>query len=181
MIENQINFGKLETSGVDVDVRWRASPTSIGQFTLGLAGTYVIDYRLTGINPARFPTGAGTRGPDGAVSRWRHYATLNWTYGPWAATLTQTFQDGYREVDFQTCDETFHCTGTRRVGSYSVWDLQGRYTGLKNVTLTLGVRNALNTPPPVSNEAENFQVGIDPTYADPRGRMFYGAIRYAFK
>jgi hypothetical protein len=24
-------------------------------------------------------------------------------------------------------------------------------------------------------------VGVDPTYADPRGRMYYGAIRYAFK
>jgi hypothetical protein len=26
-----------------------------------------------------------------------------------------------------------------------------------------------------------FWVGFDPTYADPRGRTFYGAIRYAFK
>ena len=69
----------------------------------------------------------------------------------------------------------------RRVGSYSVWDLQGRYTGFRNMTLTLGIRNALDTPPPVSNQATAFQVGIDPTYADPRGRMFYGAIRYAFR
>jgi hypothetical protein len=26
-----------------------------------------------------------------------------------------------------------------------------------------------------------FQAGIDPLYADPRGRMFYAALRYAFK
>jgi iron complex outermembrane receptor protein len=62
-----------------------------------------------------------------------------------------------------------------------VWDLQGRYTGFKNLTLSLGVRNALDRPPPVSNQLNNFQVGIDPTYADPRGRMYYGAIRYTFR
>jgi hypothetical protein len=28
---------------------------------------------------------------------------------------------------------------------------------------------------------QSFQVGIDPTYADPRGRKYYGAIRYAFR
>ena len=49
------------------------------------------------------------------------------------------------------------------------------------MTLTLGIRNALDTPPPVSNQSNRSQVGIDPTYADPRGRMFYGAIRYAFR
>jgi iron complex outermembrane receptor protein len=182
VIENQINVGTLQTSGIDVDLKWRAPATSIGRFTLGFTGTYVIHYRQTGINSALFPSTVGTRGPDGAISRWRHYATLNWDYGSWGATLANTFQDGYSEADLLTCDENLlNCTGTRRVGSYSVWDLQGRYTGFKNLTLSLGLRNALDRPPPVSNQLNNFQVGIDPTYADPRGRMYYGAIRYAFR
>lgn len=29
--------------------------------------------------------------------------------------------------------------------------------------------------------AVSFQVGIDPTYADPRRRIYYCAIRHAFK
>ena len=68
----------------------------------------------------------------------------------------------------------------RRVGSYSVWDLQGRYSGLKNTTLTLGVRNMLDRAPPLSNQGGVFQRGFDPSYADPRGRMFYVAMSYAF-
>jgi iron complex outermembrane receptor protein len=152
-----------------------------GQLTLWLTGTYTLDYSRAGINTTLFPTGVGTRGPDGAIVRWRHYLTLDWSHGEWGATLTQTFQDGYDEVDLLSCDQNFHCPGTRRVSSYSLWDLQGRFQVMRNVTLALGVRNFLDTPPPVSNQSQDMQVGIDPTYADPRSRMYYLAFRYAVK
>jgi len=183
LIGDQINFGRLQTSGVDVDVRYRTPATALGRFTLGLTGTYVIEYNRTGINTPLFPTAVGTRGPDGAVSRWRSYATLDWMYGAWGATLANTYQSGYSEpcnkdsdgnsLDASGCD-------TRRVGSYSVWDIQGPYTGQKNLTLSLGIRNLLDTPPPVTNQGNTFQVGMDPNYGDPRGRMYYGTVRYAF-
>ena len=69
---------------------------------------------------------------------------------------------------------------TRRVGSLSLWDLQGSYTGFKNFTLTLGVKNALDTDPPLSNTNLSFQAGYDPSYYDPRARFVYGSVRYAF-
>ena len=57
------------------------------------------------------------------------------------------------------CDgDSSGCT-TRNVGSYTVWDLQGRYTGFRNMTLTLGIRNALDTPPPVSNQSNSVPGG----------------------
>jgi iron complex outermembrane receptor protein len=180
VILNQVNAGSLSTSGLDIDVRWRTPTTSIGQFTLALTGTYVIDYQVMGINTAGYPAGVGTRANSGAISRWRHYASLNWNYGAWGATLANTYQEGYSEVDLTTCDGDNVCTGTRRVGSYSIWDLQGRYTGFRNLTLMLGLRNAFDTPAPVSNQSDTFQVGLDPTYGDPRGRIAYAAIRYAF-
>jgi iron complex outermembrane recepter protein len=182
VIENLINAGTFRTSGIDVDLKWRAPPTPAGQFTFGLSGTYAINFQQSGVYFR--PIAVGTRGADGALSRWRHYATLNWNHGAWGATLANTFQLGYSEPDLLTCEDPsteLNCTGTRRVGSYSVWDLQTRYSGFKDLTLTLGLRNALDRPPPVSNQQNNAQVGIDPTYADPRGRMYYGAIRYAFR
>ena len=181
VIEDQINFGSMHTCGIDVDVRFRTLSSSIGRLTVALTGTYALDYQRSGINTTLFPTGVGTRGPDGAIARWRHYATLDWSYKAWGATLAQTFQDGYREVDLTSCDQNLNCPGTRRVSSYSVWDLQARYTGFRNLTASLGVRNLLDASPPLSNQDQSFQVGIDPTYADPRGRMYYCAIRYAFK
>jgi iron complex outermembrane recepter protein len=177
-----INAGTLATSGYDIDLRWRPSATAIGQFALSLTGTYVRDYGISDLNTELFPTHAGTRGPDGAIARWRHYATLDWSNGPWGATLSQTFQSGYSEVDLRTCDQNFdNCTGTRHVAAYSVWNVQGRYTGFTNATIGVGVRNLLDRAPPVTNQLQDFQVGIDPSYADPRGRAFYATIRYAFK
>jgi iron complex outermembrane receptor protein len=182
ILETQINIGTLRTSGVDLDVRARLVPGSYGRIVLAFTGTYVIDYR-----PGEFqelaPTGAGRRSAfDGAVSRWRHHASIDWSGGPWAATLSQTFQYGYREPDLTSCDQfRGNCTADRRVGSYSVWDVQVRYTGLRNITLALGARNAFDRAPPLTNQNGTFQVGIDPNYADPRGRMFFGSMRYAFK
>jgi iron complex outermembrane receptor protein len=179
------NLGTLKTSGIDVDVRYRAPTMPIGQFTFSIDGTYVLDYELRGVNSAPFPGGAGQRGPlIGAISRWRHYAALDWSRGPWAATLANNFQLAYSEPcildDKGNSLDASGCL-TRRVGAYSVWDLQLRYSGLRNTTLTLGVRNLLDTSPPLTNQDYAFQVGFDPTYGDPRGRTFYGAIRYAFK
>ena len=182
VIENLINAGTLQTSGIDIDLKWRAPPTPIGQFAFGLSGTYAINFQQSGVYSR--PIAVGTRGADGVLSRWRHYATLDWKRGPWGATLANTFQLGYSEPDLLSCEDPsteLNCTGTRRVGSYSVWDVQARYSGFKDLTLTLGLRNALDRPPPVSNQQNDAQVGIDPRYADPRGRMYYGAIRYLFK
>jgi len=140
---------------------------------------------LRGVNSAPFPAGAGQRGPfTGAISRWRHYAAIDWTHGPWAATLANNFQLGYGEPcildDEGNSLDASGCL-TRHVGAYSVWAVQLRYNGFTNTTLTLGVRNLLDTSPPLTNQTYAFQVGFDPTYADPRGRTFYAAIGYAFK
>jgi iron complex outermembrane receptor protein len=178
------NLGTLRTSGIDVDLRYRAPAAPLGQFTFSLAGTYVLDYSVTGVNSAPFPGGAGQRGPlIGAISRWRHYAAIDWTRGPWAATLANNFQLGYTEPCIVDADGvSLDASGclTRRVGSYSVWDVQLRYGGVPNTRLTLGVRNLLDRSPPLTNQSSAFQVGFDPTYGDPRGRTFYGAVRYAF-
>jgi len=174
------NVGTITTSGLDLNFQWRSPQWPIGSFWLSVNGTYVFDFSESGYVSQSVPTAVGQRGLLGAIARYRQYAQLNWTQGPWGATLANNYQSGYSEP----CSEldTSGCA-TRRVGSYSVWDLQGRYTGFKNLTLAAGIRNALNTSPPVSNQVQagTFQVGIDPSYADPRGRMYYGALQYVFK
>ena len=178
VVQYSTNVGTLTTSGIDVNLEWRGPATAIGRFSLALNGTYVLDYAQGGYESAGVPS-AGTRNPlgVGAIARYRQYAQLNWTLGPWGATLANNYQSGYSEPCRE--EDPTGCTA-RRVGSYSVWDLQARYTGLKNATFTLGVRNALDQAPPLSNQGDGFQVGLDPSYADARGRMFYLALSYAF-
>lgn len=187
IVQYSTNVGTITTSGIDVNLQWRSGSTPAGQLALSLNGTYVLHYAHSGFESAAVPPGVGTRGPDGAIVRYRQYAQVNWTLGPWGATLANAYQDGYSEVDLLSCEDPgqeLNCSGRRRVGAYSVWDLQGRYEGIKNTSVALGIRNLLDRAPPVSNQGSlsgDFQAGYDPTYADPRGRMYYVAVRYAFR
>ena len=170
--ESTINLGKQEVSGWDIDIRFR-QPTSFGSFTATLNGTYLDHYKQTDLATGDLIEFVGTAAqPQGAVSRWRHYASIDWTYGPWGATLAQNFQNGYQELT---------PIGERRVSSYDVYDLQLRYEAYKNVKLTLGVRNLFDRAPPQSGGVGTFQVGYDASYGDPRGRMFYGTIKVAWQ
>ncbi len=116
----------------------------------------------------------GTRGGFQAIPRWRHYASLDWTLGGWGATIAQNFQGSYHETDLVN-------GGQRNVGTYEIYDLQGRFQGFKNITLALGVRNVFDRAPPISTQTQTFQVGYDPSYGDPRGRMYYATVRVSFK
>ena len=52
----------------------------------------------------------------------------------------------------------------------SLFDVQGSYTGIKNLTLTLGVKNVFDTNPPATNQRISFQAGYDPQVYDARAR-----------
>ena len=80
-----------------------------------------------------------------------------------------------------TSNRVFITGNPRTVGSLSLWDLQGTYTGFKNTKLTLGVKNLFDTNPPSSNQQATFIVGFDPSYYDPRARFVYGSVSYKFK
>jgi iron complex outermembrane receptor protein len=142
-----------------------------------LSGTYYIKYDVQQPDGsfAGFVSNAFQASATGLSPRWKSYLAFLWDYGPWAATLANSYQSSYIDVNTNADDEQ------RRVGALSLWDLQGSYTGFKNMTLTLGVKNLMDTNPPFSNSGLSFQVGYDPSYYDARARFIYGSIRYAFK
>jgi len=172
------NLGSRKTSGVDAGISLRSAAASMGTFTFKLDGTYVSTYSVTLPGATDAQSGVGNNA-IGAVPRWRHYASLDWSYGPWSATLAQLFQSGYDEIDPDTCDSG-NCA-MRRVGSYSQWDVQAQYTGFRSLTLVAGIRNLVGTDPPFMFNTASFAGVGDPTVADPRGRTFYARLTYAFK
>ena len=125
------NLGDLRTSGIDVDVEWHSQATSIGRFSFGSNGTYLIDWNLVQPEGLNYVSGVGQNCADcfGPLPRWKNYATLDWRYSSWGATLAQTYQSGYEDANrFRPPLAT---TPPRQVSSYEVWDLQGRFTGFK--------------------------------------------------
>ena len=166
-------FGDLRTSGIDLFVAVRGRPGPAGQFGFSLNGTYIAEWQqqLDGVN---FVSALG-RNVVGPIPRWRHYATLNWNRDAWGATLAQTFSSGYTDANLNAAKVE------RQVGAYDVWDLQGRYSGFKNTTLALGIKNLLDRDPPFSNQTAQGLVMYDPRYADPRGRTFYATLTFTFQ
>ena len=169
------NLGHLRTWGIDVDGKWRGPATPFGRFGFALDGTYLIEWKLQpdGLTYASGVGGASPFLPVGPFPRWRHNAAVDWDYGPWGATLAQTYQSGYEDAN--QIPPPFP---PRRVSSYDVWDVQARYAGFKNTAIALGVKNLMDRAPPFTNSAPT---GWDPQYADPRGRMFYARLTFAFE
>jgi iron complex outermembrane receptor protein len=140
-------------------------------------GTYFIKYDVQQLDGsfAGFVSQQAGSATSGVTPRFKSYLQLNWQLGPWGATLGNTYQSGYGDVGTDINDEP------RRVGSLSLWDLNLTYSGFKNMVLTLGARNLLDTNPPLTNQQTTFQGGYDPTYYDARARFVYGQIAYTFK
>jgi len=180
LLNTPVNAGSKMTSGFDLEARWRSPSGAWGRLAVSLAGTYVYRYEASEFEAAG-PGTADLVNGIGAISRWRHYASFDWTRGAWGATLAQNFQLGHKEYDLTTRTPAGNFTGFRRVGSLSVWDLQVRYTGVKNLTANLGVRNLFDRDPPQAYGPSTFQRGYDASYADARGRMFYLSAAYAWR
>ena len=184
--QTNLQAGKTKVAGFDVEASWRFPLGELGRLTLGMSGTYFTQYDTEN------PDGSFTGGIDqinantgGVVPRWKHYLSLNWTRGPWSATLAQNFQKSYHDLP-GTNEDTDPTSNPgfqpRRVGSYITYDAQASYAGIERLKLTLGVRNLFDRDPPYTNSGGqvSFQSGYDPQYADPRGRFVYVRATYAF-
>ena len=173
-----INLGETRVAGVDVDGRISFNFGEMGKLNLSGNGTYFT--KFDGQNPDGTFTGGvdGVNAATGGLTpRWKHHLSANWARGPWDLTLAQNFQKHYTDLP------STNTGATAKVGNYETYDFQLAYSGFKNLRLTAGVRNLFDRDPPYTNSGGqvSFQAGYDPQYADPRGRFYYGAVRYEFK
>jgi len=188
-----LNLGEQKIRGLDVDFRVQYPTPGYGTFKAGLNGTYFDQYEIQNLDGS-FSSINGkatgiTNGAGGVIPRWHHYATIGWAYGPWDFYIAQNYQLGYQDILGTFEDPTVPGFQLRHVGSYETYDVQGSYAyqgsypWLKNLKLTVGVRNILNRDPPYSNAGGQnfFQAGYDPGYADPRGTFIYGTVTWTFK
>ena len=181
--QRNLNTGESRLQGFDIDARWKLDAGELGRLTLQLSGSYFS--RFDTQNPdGSFTGGVGqvNSTSGGVIPRWKTYQAVTWSRNPWEATLAMNWQQGYHDLP-----GTFENTAEpgwrpRRVGDYTTLDTHLAYTGWKDLTLALGVKNLLDQDPPYTNAGgqTSFQSGYDPQYADPRGRFVYLNATYAF-
>lgn len=184
------NLGKARYKGLDFDGAARFK-TPIGTLTTKGTYTYMIkaDYEVAGL--PGYQSDLGKIGVDTQVTfRWLLNASASLASGPFTNTLNvrvkPTYHDEVAMADGSSANTvrvvnsngTYGATATvaRDVGSYVVWDYQGRYQVAKALGVSFGVRNLFNRNPPLTIQQEagtgNFQ-GYDGRYTDPVGRAFY--------
>ncbi|MEP7300637.1 MAG: TonB-dependent receptor [Caldimonas sp.] len=162
------NVGTATVAGYDFSARYRVR-TAYGTFTPGWEATFLTKSTTSNIVTNEEFSNLGKYARGGPAVRWKQNVTLDYEQGPWRGGVRYFWQSGYE--DFDTVS---------RVASYGLFDLQGQYMGVKNLTLTLGVRNLFNRLPPQTVTEDYFQVGFDPTYADVKGRTLYARAAYKF-
>jgi len=175
LILRKENQGRLQTSGVDVEARYRGTATAFGRFGASISGTYVAEYKRQFGAALPAISNAGRFLQDQTVQRWRHRLSLDWDHGPFSASLGNSYFSSH------TDDSYLPDTEPRKVKAYSLWDLSGSWNVNKSVKLRAGVLNLADTAPPFSNQSYYFLSTYDPTYTDPRGRTFYASINISFK
>jgi iron complex outermembrane receptor protein len=173
------NRGKLNTSGVDLALRWTGENGAYGRFGAGVAGTLVTEYKFATDPRSPLVDGLGRFRDDKAVQRWRHKANVDWDYGSFGLTLANTYLSGYRDQNVEGLAAPEW--SNRDVKAYSLWDVTGSYRFSPALRVRAGVLNLLNTAPPFTNQSRYFQVTWDPTYGDPRGRSYFASLQYSFK
>jgi iron complex outermembrane receptor protein len=172
-----INLGAVHIEGIDLEAHYKWPRMGWGRMRFDITGTYYNRFDTQNLDGSFTGGVSNAFGSvvSGIVPRWKHYAVISWDSGPWAANLAQTYQSSY--IDVQTDPNG----NLRRASSMELYDLQGSWSGIKNLTLAAGVKNLLDRNPPRTNQNLTFQAGYDPNYYDARARFVYGSIRYAFK
>jgi iron complex outermembrane recepter protein len=187
-----INTGYAYYQGVDVDAESRTN-LSIGKLTLRGRGTWMLraDYQTPGT--AGYINSKGKIGADGkTVFRYQLNMSASLETGAFTNTLNLNFKPGYMDdtADYCRTDDNGDCLKTlqgddqgRYVGSYALWDWQGKYAFDKELSITVGIKNIADKNPPLSllNQGGTGNArGFDGRYTDPIGRSFYLGGSYKF-
>lgn len=182
-----VNAGETITKGLELGAR---ASTSVwgGKLSAKIDGTYMIERKSRVITSAPFGSnevGRFSRSGDIPL-RWKHVASISFEKGPWTGTLTQIFSTGYYDAVLPGV-----ANGTivppnwsAKTGDVSRFNVSLTYSGIKNLGVTLGVKNILNTDPPFSAAYDgNTGAGSswEPRVADPRGRAYTLLATYSFK
>lgn len=181
-----VNTGGTRTEGIEVSARANA-PVGEGNFSVGLDGTYLLNKRSRLTTNAEYgPNEVGRYTLAGDLGlRWKHNLWLTYSNGPWVASISQIFRQGYTNQQLPGV-----ANGTvsppdvvETTDNYIIYNLSAGYTWNDRVTFTAGVKNLFDRDPPFAvNYDSNLGSGSswEPRVADPRGRSYTLLVEMKF-
>jgi iron complex outermembrane receptor protein len=181
-----VNAGETRTKGLEIGLRGNTK-AGAARISMGMDISYLLEKksRLLASSPmGASEIGVFTRSSDLGI-RWKHTAFVTYTQGEWSGTLSQVYRGGYAGyVPPGVANGTIMPSQWDPVVKpYSIFHASVKYTGFKNLELSLGVKNLFNTDPPFANAYDtNTGSGSswEPRVADPRGRSYLATVDYKF-
>ena len=184
------NFGELETSGVDLGLRYVFPESDWGSFRWNLDTTYLAEYEVQLLagdptsNVGAFPGIPGSVGLAGTfvdnassgfgnMARWRALNDITWSLGDFTASVTTRYvHHVYEAPDVADVTEPGY-VARRRVPSFTQTDLQVgyRFAELNNSTIQIGIRNLTDRQPPLIYSG--FNASTDMRTYDAIGRFYW--------
>ncbi|MGC1271230.1 MAG: TonB-dependent receptor [Croceibacterium sp.] len=155
---NYANLGRVETSGVDVNLNWGVNFDDVGlgipgRFNLNANATWVDEFSTT---PDQFvipltdwvgSTGGGEVGTGAGVFKWKLFMRASYSVGP--ATVGVQWQHYPSLVHSTTLANTGAPT-IAGVPAYDLFNLNARFAVSDGISLRFGVDNLLNQAPPLT-------------------------------
>jgi iron complex outermembrane recepter protein len=173
--QTYFNAFEQDIEGIDIEAtrRWRSEGGD--KFTAGVNFTY-----LTKFDETRDDTGKlnllGNYDGAGANPRIKGTATFRWDSGNWSWYTVANYIHDYRFTPGLVAAGATQ--DQPRVPANFTLDANVTYSGIKNMNLRVGVRNALGEDAPL---LAFFPSGTDTSQYDSRGRFWYMQASYAFK
>ena len=179
VLQNLQNFAQSHNEGYDVEARVTFPRTFAGNLTFRAAGTYYTHQatRTTTTSPwAEF-------NKTYATPHWRSIVTITAERGPWVGQVAWRTTSGFYDT-VQPQQNFGLLQFVPKVGNHEELDLTLSWTGIKGLTVTGAVKNALDRMPPFSatnGTNNNFtQLGFAELYTS-RGRFYQVGLQYAFR
>ena len=183
IIDTNANLGDVKTDGVDLQVSWTSGATSMGRFNASLRSSYVTRYQFQVEPGGRFFNPVATYSPQfgGPVLRYQQVVTSSWEFKDVVLSLANRFGSRYNDQNSQAAPFNRAPFNTNVVTGYSLWDTSISYSGIKGLTLSVGIENLLDEDPPFTNQTGRFQArGYDDRFHNPLGRAYRLSAKYEF-
>lgn len=177
-----LNFGTLDTSGVDLAADY-AFDIGAAHLTPSLSATWVGKYDAVNVPDTPAQNRVSIANGNGSITRWKAIGALTWAWNGLSVVTTGRFTPTYRDFNAET-----QLPSARTIRAQTIVDVQaslrtddlpmGAPTWLEGTQLTLGVINLFDDAPRYSDVG--FTTGYDPTIGDLRQRFAYFRLSKAF-
>jgi iron complex outermembrane receptor protein len=181
-----VNAGERITRGLELGARTNGKLGS-GRWTAGIDGTRLLEKKSRATENSDFgPSEVGRFTFTGDLGlKWKHTAFVSYKQGDWSGLFQNIYRAGYKDQVLPgVANGVVHPTDYNPdVKAYSIFNLSVNYTGVKNTTITAGIKNLFDKEPPFAityDSSSGAGSTWEPRVADPRGRSFTLTASYKF-